>query len=824
MRAMKLNRPGRGTPKIRPVEHRAHGLKMMKQLEEAFSSGEEFRRDMAADIAELRANGTILTLEGEGTDYPLKIDSLESFTRHQKTTKQPKWLLLSVQEDTDAGTERATVWVADKYRSAFLKKFEDYIDRQTELGYPLNRELVANISRIRGAVLKDLWQSAGDPPNRGLRWWELWLDKREGGAENLSAFADKRGQKVLSRSLVVPGRTIVWIKATWDDLQVLPFIDVPLAEIRLPSFVDTIEDLSVDEQEEYVEDLAQRIEAATEKAPAVCMLDTGIIRSHRLLAGSIRSDEVHSVLGESGADREGHGTQMAGLSLFGALDPLLSSSAPVMLRHRLESVRIVPYHSEKDTAPVDYGTVTADAIALAEIASSRDRVYSMPVSTAPDNPGQPTLWSSTVDALAAGTPVVREGEQLRLLGVPDPEASRLIIVSAGNVDSYCDAQASVSDTSVIQDPGQAWNALTVGAFTDMVDVPAHPDYQDWYPIAVKGALSPHSCTSQLFGKQKWPIKPDVCLEGGNVLTDGAGSFEPNHPLLSLRTTGSSNDSALTSANATSAATAQAARLAALVVADYPNYWPETVRGLLAHSAEWTPTMRSELDAAKRKGDKLPLLRRYGWGVPSEETVLHSSKQAVTMVVQDDFVPFTGKGHVSRTFRLHSLPWPSQVLESLFDADVTLRVTLSYFVEPSASRRGWRQKYSYPSHQLRFELKSSAETDTEFINRVNMSAKNEEETGLERRDSSPIKWTIGPLQRNTGSLHQDFVEMSGVELADCGALAVYPVGGWWKKNKSKDRINLPVRYSLIVSLKTKAQGIDLYTPVLNALPVPVSISG
>ena len=23
------------------------------------------------------------------------------------------------------------------------------------------------------------------------------------------------------------------------------------------------------------------------------------------------------------------------------------------------------------------------------------------------------------------------------------------------------------------------------------------------------------------GKRKWPIKPDICFEGGNVLTDGA---------------------------------------------------------------------------------------------------------------------------------------------------------------------------------------------------------------------------------------------------------------------------------------------------------------
>ena len=52
------------------------------------------------------------------------------------------------------------------------------------------------------------------------------------------------------------------------------------------------------------------------------------------------------------------------------------------------------------------------------------------------------------------------------------------------------------------------------------------------------------------------------MEGGNVLADGAGEFDP-HPLLSLRTTDARDDLALTSACATSAATAQAARLGAL---------------------------------------------------------------------------------------------------------------------------------------------------------------------------------------------------------------------------------------------------------------------
>lgn len=211
--------------------------------------------------------------------------------------------------------------------------------------------------------------------------------------------------------------------------------------------------------------------------------------------------------------------------------------------------------------------------------------------------------------------------------------------------------------------------------------------------------------------------------GGNVLHDGASMFEPSHAALSLRTTGHANDQALAAANATSAATAQAARLAALVMATYPEYWPETVRALLVHAAEWTPVMRKKLDVARQRGLQAQqlLLRRYGWGAPTEERVLFSSDQAVTLVVQDQFTPFDGTEFKVPSFRLHDLPWPGEVLQGVGASSVTLRVTLSYFIEPTASRRGWRQRYSYVSHGLRFELQDPLETEVQFVQRVNREA-------------------------------------------------------------------------------------------------------
>ena len=85
----------------------------------------------------------------------------------------------------------------------------------------------------------------------------------------------------------------------------------------------------------------------------------------------------------------------------------------------------------------------------------------------------------------------------------------------------------------------------------------------------------------------------------------------------------------------------------------------------------------------------------------------------------------------------------------------------------------------------------------------------------------MDWLVGPNQRNMGSLHQDEWQADGITLARTSHLAVFPVGGWWKYQKAQDRTSHPIRYALVVSLRTRADGIDLYTPIANELQIPVS---
>ena len=810
-----------GNTAIRPVNRETHGKRLIEDIEAAFAQAQKMQDSQ--DLApELKANGTYLTLEGAEVEFGLKLDSLTRTAKSRTNTKKAQWILLSTHPATKNSPERATIWVADEFKRQFLKLFQDYLTKSTSKGNPENSELVANISRVRSTLLEDLWTSKFTPTYRELTWWELWLDRHRERPGLFERITRELGIEASDQRIVIDNSVVVRVHAIWNDLLPLIETDLPLTEIRCPSFIDTLEDLTDGEQLEYVSDLLTRIIPAPPEAPAVCHLDSGIFRTHTLIEGSLASGDQRSIFpNSSGHDPHGHGTSMAGIALYGQhLDRLLEGTQLVHLQHRLESVRIIPKQGEEPRK--DHASATIDAISCSEVSADRQRTFCMPVSTESDaDPGQPTLWSASIDALAAGSDIRIRNNEFSLITGPNHNTKRLIVVSAANVSSYNIDHLANSDISPIEDPGQSWNTLTVGAFTQLDQAPRDPSYTNYTPVAPAGELSPHSRTSLLFGDHPWPIKPEICLEGGNILSDGQGFFETRPAALSLRSTGIKNDVDLTSANATSAATAQAARLAALTMSRYPSYWPETVRALLVHEAKWTERMREHLDTCKAKSSRARLLRRYGWGVPTEEAVLTSSHRAVTMVVQDEFCPFD-KTYAMRELRLHSLPWPRDVLQSLGEADVRLRVTLSYFIEPSATRRGWKGKYTYASYGLRFDLKAPTDIDVRrFLARVNRQAQEEEDEGYSSSKSHSKHWLLGTRARHYGSLHQDDWQGTGAELAACDRIAVYPVGGWWKNNKRRDRRDLPVRYALLVSLSTSAQGADLYTPIATQLSVPIT---
>ena len=719
----------------------------------------------------------------------------------------------------------ATVFVPEGKLNFFEKRIINYlnVDKDRKNG-PANSKLLNAISEIRAATLKALWTDSFDsmPDNdEDLLWWEVWLpiqDNRQEVIKQFQQMAEKLNFNVAPGELSFPERSVLLVYGSVAQMKQSMMVLNSIAELRrakeTAEFFDT---LPPQDHFAWVDELNNRLTLPDENSnvPYVCLIDTGINNGHPLLRNAISDKDKHTIEPNWGVDDlVGHGTQMAGIALFGNLTEVLSTQAPVNISHRLESVKLLAKNGSNGHDAIHHGYLTSEALNRPTItAPHRKRVFSMAI-TAKDNRdrGRPSAWSATIDRLAYGDNI-------------QVSTSKLFVISAGNIEDtsawleYPNANA----TDSIHDPAQAWNALTVGAMTNLVEI-TEADTQNYSPIAQAGELSPFSTTSQTW-QSYWPLKPDVVFEGGNVGKDQFGACWM--PSLSLLTTHvNPSERLFTTSNATSSASALCARMAAQLMARYPDLWPETIRGLIVHSAQWTNAMKLQFLPKNKnptKSDMSRLVRHCGFGEPSLERAMWSVDNSLTMICEEFLLPFrcnNDKDIQLGDMNLHRLLWPLDKLEELGTTPVEMRVTLSYFIEPNPSARGVTSRYRYESHGLRFDVKRSFESEDTFRSRINAAAQSDKEHLSST--NSDLNWTIGSNGRHKGSLHSDIWKGTAADLASRGVIAIFPSTGWWKTRKKLKRFDQQIRYSLIISISAPDVDVDLYTPIVNQIKAPVVI--
>lgn len=488
------------------------------------------------------------------------------------------------------------------------------------------------------------------------------------------------------------------------------FLDCVAELRRAKETAEFFTSLSVPDQHLWADDLLTRvtIPETGHDVPYVCLLDSCLNRAHPLLAPLVHENDVHTVREDWGTDdRVNHGTGLAGITLFGDLFDAMSTQDNLSVSHRLESVKL--YSGQDDTGAGDaheHAYLFSQAVTRPEILHTRRRVFSSAV-TATDyrDFGRPSAWSSMVDALAADYG-------------SEPLYPRLFVLSAGNITDRSHWMTYPTSLSLnqIHDPVQAWNALTIGAYTTKTTL----DEPEFQPVAAEGSLSPFTSTSTLWDSV-WPLKPNVVFEGGN------GTFADCFASLELLTTDARHHRRLLSTtNATSAASALAARMAVTLMATYPELRPETTRGLITHSARWTEQML-EMYSARTQAEYATLIRHCGWGVPNLSLAVWSRDNSLALIEESSLTPYrsTREGVKTREMNLHALPWPTEELLALQNTPVEMRVTLSYFIEPNPSARGTGSKFSYPSHRLRFDMKRPTERLEAFRARINAAAETSE---------------------------------------------------------------------------------------------------
>lgn len=709
--------------------------------------------------------------------------------------------------------DQATLFVTARGFETLLGKLDEYEawdDQNPDKKRPRNFWLFESVDTIRAATLEDFWNDAySNFPRGGTSVeWEVWtrhsLDDAFLRAVTAMELEIRGG---VTRFIDTDVRNVV---ATRRQLQRLINSSAAVVELRgASSFVADDSASPNQARRNRASQIATRIVPANRSAPLVTILDTGVNRSNPLLTASLPTSRCHvAAAGWDPFDPDGHGTKMAGIALFGDLDAAITSSGPILPGVALESVTVAAPNSAIKLPARD---ALRSAVNIVEQLPRR-RVFCLAATAQGEaEDGRPTSTSSTLDQLAFG----------------DGVATRLFCAAVGNVPTNALNPYQVSQYEAlnedhgIQSPAQAMNALSVAAATHKCSTTAL--------VAPLGDLSPTSRTAQAW-EVSHPHKPDIVMEGGNHIIDPASATSrPHVPDMVTTTSRHVENRPITVTGETSAATAAAARLAALTAARYPEMRPETIRGLLTHSARWTDAMRARhanfVAAGLWPQDAWSqVLACYGWGIPDEERLFWSADNALTLIVEDTLRPYqrSASSITLKEMKYFRLPWPDGALEALGNTQVELRATLSYFIEPDPNSASRDRLDRYPSHRLKFDFKRFGESDEQAQSRFNRAVAGDGEDG----DDSG--WLLGPRLKSRGTLHQDIWNGPAYMLEGRNGVSVAPIRGWWGDRPAMHPEDRAVPFSLIVSITTPAVEADLYTEALARVPagrlvVPASVN-
>lgn len=758
-------------------------------------------------------------------NFPLKFESLN------QEADEPKYQVLNIKREViienDEEKERFKVVVMMKEGavSTFLKKAGEYLTQNTkdkdknDTGLPAHRSLISNIENIELATLKSFWSDEPEipfPQEDEVLWWEVWFRRTNSDKYRIQRVLSNLeiiGAQVGKNELTFPEHTVKVVKATAKQLSSSLILLDNLAELRKPQQLNdfiTGPNVDLEDKQAWVEDLIKRTEYHTdENSVVICLLDSGVNNKHPLLTKILPDKRLYTLKESWGTEdtwsNGGHGTGMSGLALYGDLTEALSTTHNIKIYHGVESFKII--HPADPNDPDLYGAITEYACNAPVVDfPNNPRIYCLAITDSKlAFNGRPSTWSAAIDKLTFGN--------------SDPFAPQLFIISGGNVNYIIPEHNAThfpdrNYYESIHDPAQSYNALTVGTYTrmDRIDQKVWPGV---VPLAKNGSMSPSNSTSLMWDSQ-WPIKPDVVMEGGNLGVDGSSLMDNIPTLKPLSLDKDFTNYILYPFGDTSGAAALASKMAAEIRTAYPKLWPETIKALMVHSADWTEQMLNGINFnSANVSEKRNLLRTYGFGVPILEKALHSAKNSLTLIAENFIQPYRLDGASVRynEFHLYEIPWPIDILQNyLTEKDVRLKLTLSYFIDPNPGNRRYANNFSYHSHSLDFKMIKPTEDLDQFKRRI---------SGAEENQKTPYNgedepWFLKDAVRNRGSIKKDFLISSGADLATRNIVAIYPKIGWYNSRKRLGMVETKVRYSLIISIEADNIDIDIYNPVFQLI--------
>lgn len=340
-------RRGGGGPRLRPQDRPTHAANVRTALKNPWRQAEERQA-----VAHSSRQGVYLEFSSE-PGFDLNLKSLES--------RQAGIKLLNVQTEgqhEDEAVTRATVFIPHEKSAHFLQKAiayatQDNPQKADGSTTPKNAPLIDSIGDVRAAILESsFWQdSPAKLPGDSPEWVEAWLSSEDLEViERFIGICRELGIELGEGSLSFPERTVRLILANRSQLESLIEHSDSIAEFRHARAVATffIEQDNA-EQTEWVSELLGRSTVQNSSNTCILVLDHGVNNGHRLLQPLLTEEDCHAVISDWGTgDDHGHGTLMAGTAAYGDLTFCLESNTSQVLRHTLESAKILPPPPEEN--------------------------------------------------------------------------------------------------------------------------------------------------------------------------------------------------------------------------------------------------------------------------------------------------------------------------------------------------------------------------------------------------------------------------------------------------------------------------------------------
>ena len=154
---------------------------------------------------------------------------------------------------------RSTVFVPERVADHFVKKVEEYRDKETSVGQPKNQRLVASVVDARLGGVRAIFTDDRSlfPAHQQQTWWEVWI--REERVSEFLRIAERLGLRVKEHVLEFIERTVVLALATPEAMQVLIENSGAVAELRLAKDVPSLFlEMGPRESADWARDLAEQ--------------------------------------------------------------------------------------------------------------------------------------------------------------------------------------------------------------------------------------------------------------------------------------------------------------------------------------------------------------------------------------------------------------------------------------------------------------------------------------------------------------------------------------------------------------------------------------